>query len=99
MLCQLYLTWTFSLVNDQAQLLTENNETTASGVDESHDINDAAIDDELRKMLADVFVDNARLRKQVNSVTRRALRMDILSNKKEDEEAPSGNIVVNTSVL
>ncbi|XP_075650570.1 PX domain-containing protein EREL1 isoform X1 [Castanea sativa] len=87
------------LLLSEAQLLTENNETTASGVDESHDINDAAIDDELRKMLADVFVDNARLRKQVNSVTRRALRVDILSNKKEDEEAPSENIVVNTSVL
>ena len=99
MLCQLYLTWTFPLINDQVQLLTENNETTASGVDESHDINDAAIDDELRKMLADVFIDNARLRKQVNSVTRRALRVDITSNKKEDKEGPSGKIVVNTSVL
>lgn len=87
------------LLLSEAQLLTENNETTASGVDESHDINDAAIDDELRKMLADVFIDNARLRKQVNSVTRRALRVDIISNKKEDEEAPSGKIVANTSVL
>lgn len=87
------------LLLSEAQLLTENNEPTASGVDESHDINDAAIDDELRKMLADVFIDNARLRKQVNSVTRRALRVDIISNKKEDEEAPSGKIVVNTSVL
>ncbi|KAM4122731.1 hypothetical protein ACJW30_01G105700 [Castanea mollissima] len=87
------------LLLSEAQLLTENKETTASGDDESHDINDAAIDDELRKMLADVFVDNARLRKQVNSITRRALRVDILSNKKEDEEAPSENIVVNTSVL
>ncbi|KAK4600748.1 hypothetical protein RGQ29_010394 [Quercus rubra] len=87
------------LLLSEVQLLTENNETTASGVDESHDINDAAIDDELRKMLADVFIDNARLRKQVNSVTRRALRVDITSNKKEDEEGPSGKIVVNTSVL
>ncbi|XP_050268397.1 PX domain-containing protein EREL1-like isoform X1 [Quercus robur] len=87
------------LLLSEAQLLTENNETTASGVDESHDINDAAIDDELRKMLADVFIDNARLRKQVNSVTRRALRVDIISNKKEDEEASSGKIVANTSVL
>uniref|UniRef100_A0A2N9FTA3 Uncharacterized protein n=1 Tax=Fagus sylvatica TaxID=28930 RepID=A0A2N9FTA3_FAGSY len=74
-----------------AQLLTENNETTASGVgvDETHDNNDStSLDDELRKMLADIFVDNARLRKQVNSVTRHALRVDIMS-KKEDKEAAS----------
>lgn len=85
----------------EAQLLTENNETTASGVgvDETHDNNDStSLDDELRKMLADIFVDNARLRKQVNSVTRHALRVDIMS-KKEDKEAASSKFVVNTSVL
>lgn len=87
----------------EAQLLTENNETTASGVgvgvDETHDKNDStSLDDELRKMLADIFVDNARLRKQVNSVTRHALRVDIMS-KKEDKEAASSKFVVNTSVL
>jgi hypothetical protein len=49
-------------------------------------------------MLADIFVDNARLRKQVNSVTRHALRVDIMS-KKEDKEAASSKFVVNTSVL
>lgn len=87
----------------EAQLLTENNETTASGVgvgvDETHDKNDStSLDDELRKMLADIFVDNARLRKQVNSVTRHALRVDIMS-KKEDKEAASSKFLVNTSVL
>lgn len=35
---------------------------------------------ELRKVLADVFIDSARLRKQVNSVTRHALIKD-KSNK------------------
>lgn len=100
-LYQLYLIWIFLPEIDQAQLLTENNETTASGVgvDETHDNNDStSLDDELRKMLADIFVDNARLRKQVNSVTRHALRVDIMS-KKEDKEAASSKFVVNTSVL
>jgi hypothetical protein len=81
---------------DQAQLLTGKNETTVSGVDEIHDIDDETrtIDDELRKMLADIFTDNARLRKQVISITRHALKLEIMS-KKEDE-APSGKNVVNT---
>ncbi|XP_062163862.1 PX domain-containing protein EREL1 isoform X2 [Alnus glutinosa] len=80
----------------EAQLLTGKNETTVSGVDEIHGINDETrtIDDELRKMLADIFIDNARLRKQVISVMRHALKLDIMS-KKEDE-ALSGQNVVNT---
>ncbi|XP_059460610.1 PX domain-containing protein EREL1 isoform X2 [Corylus avellana] len=80
----------------EAQLLTGKNETTVSGVDENHDIDDETrtIDDELRKMLADIFTDNARLRKQVIYVTRHALKLEIMS-KKEDE-APSGKNVVNT---
>lgn len=46
-------------------------------------------DDELRKMLTDVFVDNARLRKQVNSVIRCALNTYVQSEKEEeDEEVP-----------
>jgi hypothetical protein len=45
-------------------------------------------------MLADIFIDNARLRKQVISVMRHALKLDIMS-KKEDE-ALSGQNVVNT---
>ena len=45
-------------------------------------------------MLTDIFTDNARLRKQVISVTRHALKLEIMS-KKEDE-APSGKNVVST---
>lgn len=45
-------------------------------------------------MLADIFFDNARLRKQVISVTRHALKAGIMSKKEGD--SPSGKIVVNT---
>lgn len=81
----------------QAQRLTEANETTASGASEIHDTNDETrtMDDELRKMLADIFIDNARLRKQVNFIIRRALKMDVMSKQ---DGAPSEKIVVNTSV-
>lgn len=64
----------------------QDNGAAASDVDEGHNmVNDTiATDDELRKVLADIIVDNARLRKQVNSVIRNALQTD-MSNK--DEEA------------
>lgn len=34
-------------------------------------------DYELRKTLADIIIDNARLRKQVNTVIRHALKIDM----------------------
>ncbi|XP_041016690.1 PX domain-containing protein EREL1 [Juglans microcarpa x Juglans regia] len=82
----------------EAQHLTETNETAASGgVGEIHDMNDETrtMDEELRKMLADIFIDNARLRKQVNFIIRRALKMEDMSKQ---DGAPSEKIVVNTSV-
>ncbi|KAG2700172.1 hypothetical protein I3760_07G220100 [Carya illinoinensis] len=81
----------------EAQHLTETNETAASGVGEIHGMNDETrtMDDELRKMLADIFIDNARLRKQVNFIIRRVLKMDDMSKQ---DEAPSEKNVVNTSV-
>ncbi|KAL5786040.1 hypothetical protein ACOSQ2_008432 [Xanthoceras sorbifolium] len=60
----------------EAQLLAEHDKAATSGVDKIHNNNDdtsSTMDDELRKMIADIFVDNAKLRKQVNSVMRRAL--------------------------
>lgn len=75
----------------EAQLLNVKDQTTASGVNEFHDINGTrTIDDELRMVMADIFIDNARLRKQVNSITRRALKMGM--SKKEDE-TPGKNVV------
>lgn len=41
-------------------------------------------DDELRKTLANIFIDNVKLRKQLNSVLRHSLKMDV-SNTDEDE--------------
>ncbi|KAF5456748.1 hypothetical protein F2P56_026194 [Juglans regia] len=82
----------------EAQHLTETNETAASGVGEIYDMNDETrtMDEELRKMLADIFIDNARLRKQVNFIIRRALKMEDMMSKQDG--APSEKIVVNTSV-
>lgn len=62
----------------------ESGAAAASDVDEHHDMVDgtSTTDDELRKMLAEIIVDNARLRKQVNSVIRRALKIN-LSNKED----------------
>lgn len=51
----------------------------ASEVDKSKtsDIKDgAACDDELQKMIIDLFMDNARLRKKINCFTRYALKID-----------------------
>lgn len=58
----------------QAQLLAEDSEAAASAnVEKTHDNNVLATDDELREVIADILVDNAKLRKQVNSVLRQAL--------------------------
>ncbi|MQL81740.1 hypothetical protein Taro_014204, partial [Colocasia esculenta] len=47
-----------------------------------------AADDEMRKMLSDVFIDNARLRKQVNSVTRCALKTVVKVEKEDSDGTP-----------
>ncbi|XP_048332586.2 PX domain-containing protein EREL1 isoform X2 [Ziziphus jujuba] len=75
-----------SLLLAEAELLAQDNGAATSDLEEGCDmVNDAIrADDELRKVLADIIVDNARLRKQVNSVIRHALQTD-MSNK--DEEA------------
>ena len=60
-------------------------------VDESHSDNINAgdqrkSDNELRLMLTDILVDNARLRKQVNSVIRCALSANAIEDEDDDEE-------------
>lgn len=76
----------------EAQLLAQDVENIVAVVDETYRVNGSNkrnADDELRKMLTDVFVDNARLRKQVNSVIRCALNTYVQSEKEEeDEEVP-----------
>ncbi|XP_061340983.1 PX domain-containing protein EREL1-like isoform X2 [Gastrolobium bilobum] len=58
----------------------------ASNVDKTNDIKDGVIcDDELRKIVADLFIDNVRLRKQTNRVTRHALKLDMTAS----DDSPS----------
>ncbi|CAL5355292.1 unnamed protein product [Camellia sinensis] len=68
--------------------------------DDDHKIDDEtrAVDDELRNILNDIFIDNAKLRKQVNSVLRYSLKMNISTEKDDDEDGPSAKNVQNTNV-
>ncbi|KAK8992887.1 hypothetical protein V6N11_048951 [Hibiscus sabdariffa] len=70
----------------EAQLLAQDVENLVARPEESHKMkdDDKRTDDELRKMITDMFVDNARLRKQVNLVVRCAL--DTYVKTDEDEE-------------
>ncbi|KAK9280523.1 hypothetical protein L1049_014215 [Liquidambar formosana] len=79
----------------EAQLLAHDDETDISDVNKVHKNNDdtRTTDDELRKILTDIFIDNAKLRKQVNSVIRCALKIDTTSEKTA-EEAPLRAIVL-----
>ncbi|GMQ08977.1 hypothetical protein CsSME_00052491 [Camellia sinensis var. sinensis] len=82
----------------EAQLLAQDVENAvAAATHNSNGGNTSATDDELRKMLTDVFIDNASLRKQVNSVMRCALNTPDKSEKDDDEdeeEAPSRKTVL-----
>ncbi|XP_015933278.1 PX domain-containing protein EREX isoform X1 [Arachis duranensis] len=76
----------------EAQLLAQDVENAGVALDESRDTANSGATgttpphDELRKMLADVFVDNASLRKQINSVIRCALNSNIKSGEGEEGE-------------
>ena len=67
----------------QAQLLAGFDEA-AQDIDKSLSIDAETriMEDELRKILANIFVENAKLRKQVNSAMLRALQKDV--KKTED---------------
>ena len=76
---------------EQAQLLAQDVENAVIAADDAQDIKggDRMADDELRKMLTDQFVDNARLRMQVNSVIRCALNANITDENDDDDEEDS----------
>ncbi|XP_031279628.1 PX domain-containing protein EREL1 isoform X1 [Pistacia vera] len=75
-----------ALLHAEAQQLVEDDEAA------SHDGNDDTVtDEELRKMITDIFIDNAKLRKQVNSVIRCALV------SRNNDEAASENNSLNKS--
>lgn len=100
------LNWCF--IPDQAQLLARDDEESLLNVvdartsessqpliAENGDIS-ISTDNQIRKMLTDMFIDNVRLRKQVNSVIRCALNTVIkLEESEESHEVPSRNNVLN----
>ncbi|KAK7410258.1 hypothetical protein VNO78_00893 [Psophocarpus tetragonolobus] len=85
--------------DDQMDILLEEVENlekdygnAAFDVDKTNDIKDGVIcDDEVRKIIADLFVDNVRLRKQTNRVTRQALKLDMTASN----DTPSVETVTN----
>ncbi|KAJ3679141.1 hypothetical protein LUZ60_017152 [Juncus effusus] len=87
-----------SLLLAEAQLLAREDESTSSdsneiSKNENNGENIIISDEEIRKALSDLFIDNAQLRKQLNSVTRLALNAK--SEREETEEAPSRRTVLN----
>lgn len=67
----------------QSQLLAQDVESHIDG-----EYSRTAVD-ELRKQLAVVYIDNAKLRKQMNSVIRYALQTASGSEENEEESPPS----------
>ncbi|XP_058780454.1 PX domain-containing protein EREX isoform X1 [Vicia villosa] len=71
----------------EAQLLAQDVENVVDAVERNTSADDTGTtNEELRKMLANIFVDNASLRKQVNSVIRSALIANIKSEENEEED-------------
>jgi len=88
----------------EAQLLAQEYEssvfdmdsTTQEGVIPRNVTTDSnfALDNEARKMLTDILIDNAKLRKHVNSIIRSALKADNKSEK-DDDTTTTRNTVLN----
>ncbi|GAB4850065.1 hypothetical protein Ancab_029362 [Ancistrocladus abbreviatus] len=75
----------------EAQLLAQDVESALAAAETSDGGGSRTTDDDLRKMLTDIFIDNATLRKQINSVIRCALNTpdtDISEKDDQEPEAP-----------
>lgn len=81
--------------DDQVSLLLEKARVLAEDGDKVQDDDDDA---ELRKMMSDIFIDNTKLRKQVNFVIRRALKLERKSEKDDDQEDLSGETVLHNYI-
>lgn len=82
--------------------MAREDEPTISGTDSNLSTKSAALfntdsmngenvtisEEDIRKALTDLFIDNAQLRKELNSVTRCALRLVSKSDRVEAEEVP-----------
>ncbi|KAK7283092.1 hypothetical protein RIF29_12370 [Crotalaria pallida] len=74
------------ILQAEVENLGKDNGSAASNVDKTNYIKGGLIcDDELTKIIADLFVDNVRLRKQTNRVTRHALKSDMRAS----DDSPS----------
>lgn len=79
------VTWTFL---NQALVLAEDGDKVQDDDDDA----------ELRKMMSEIFIDNTKLRKQVNFVIRRALKLERKSEKDDDQEDLSGETVLHNYI-
>ncbi|CAJ2643577.1 unnamed protein product [Trifolium pratense] len=77
----------------EVENLEEDYRSAASDVDKTNnDIKDGVVcGDEVRKIIADLFIDNVRLRKQTNRVARHALKLDSTTSV----DSPSNENVTN----
>ncbi|XP_042468738.1 PX domain-containing protein EREL1-like isoform X1 [Zingiber officinale] len=78
-------------INDDVQ----STEVSESPIIPNGDTSMTADDDEIRKTLTDVFIDNLKLRKQVNTVIRHALNTVTKQEKEDGSEVPSRKTVLN----
>jgi len=66
---------------DQVENLDKEYGSAASSVDKVNGTKEGVIkDDEMGKIIADLFMDNVRLRKETNRVTRHALKLDMTAS-------------------
>ncbi|XP_010447433.1 PREDICTED: uncharacterized protein LOC104730058 isoform X1 [Camelina sativa] len=87
---------------EEAQLLAGFDENAAAqDIDKSlsTDTETRIVEDELRKILANIFVENAKLRKQVNSAMLRALQKDAKTNEDVNEEIGDEKVEASTETL
>ncbi|KAK7351378.1 hypothetical protein VNO77_10781 [Canavalia gladiata] len=74
----------------EVEAIEKDHGSVVSNVDKTNDIKDGVIcDDELRKIITDLFIDNVKLRKQTNRVTRHALKLDMTAS----DDSPSTETV------
>ncbi|CAI8599616.1 unnamed protein product [Vicia faba] len=65
----------------EVENLEKDYRNAAFNVDKTNDVQDGVIcGDEMRKIIADLFVDNVRLRKQTNQITRHALKLEMTTS-------------------
>ncbi|KAL1827805.1 hypothetical protein ACET3Z_006217 [Daucus carota] len=81
-----------SLLLSKVQLLAKDDDAVSTTDNNSSDDATKAINQELRELLTNIFLDNTNLRKQVNSVLRYALKINTSSDTNDDEQ-PSEHTV------